>query len=90
MGKVLEFPQERRKDAGLLRLRRASDKIDQVILEAVFSDGVAPHEMAGILAHRLGALIGTTDQKADLLGLCEKVLKKKAGAGPSAESGGSL
>jgi len=80
MGKVLEFPPERQKDAELVRLKEASDQIDQVVLDAIRQKGIAPTEMAGILAHRLGSLIRHLDQNDALLGVCERVIKRQAGS----------
>ena len=80
MGKVLNFPLKQIKDKELLRLKDASDRIDQVVAEAIKQDGLEPYEMAGVLAHRLGALIKSLDGNSTLLGACERVIKKKAGA----------
>lgn len=80
MGNVLNFPVKQIKDKELLRLKGASDRIDRVVAEAITQDGLEPYEMAGILAHRLGALIKSLDGNSTLLGVCEKVIKKKAGA----------
>lgn len=77
MAKIIEFPKNRAKDAHLHKLKDLSDQMDQVVLAAL-REGVDPHEIAGLLAHRLGTLIRPIDHKSELWTVCEKVLKKQA------------
>ena len=76
MGKLLKFPGP--ENSNLMKLKETSDRIDDLVLNAICENGVDPYEMAGILAHRLGVLIRNLDNNPALLRVCEKVLKKQA------------
>ena len=59
-------------------LKKISDEIDAVILKHLETGKVDPIDLAGLLSHRLGTLIGHIEQKAKLWDVCQKVLKKQA------------
>jgi hypothetical protein len=76
MGKIINFP-DRRYDQNIAKLKDISDSMDKIIIEAV-SNGMDPNEVAGILAHRLGALMRNMEQKSKLWDVCERLLKRQA------------
>ena len=78
MGKVIQFPQNRRLETTVQRLKKVSDEFDSVIIQALENEGVEAHEIAGILAHRLGSLMKNMDEKSKLWDVCQRVLKKQA------------
>ncbi len=77
MGKVINFPANRRLEETVAKLKGISDEMDQIIIKAI-NDDVDPNELAGLLAHRLGTLMRNMEQKSKLWGVCERVLKKQA------------
>ncbi|MFK7824553.1 MAG: hypothetical protein AB8G05_10370 [Oligoflexales bacterium] len=78
MGKVIKFPEDKCKPSEAMKLKQVSDAIDSVLIDALESKGLAPHELAGLLAHRLGSFMRPMDSKSDLWDICEKVLKRQA------------
>lgn len=78
MGKLLHLPVRSQDKAQIVKLKEVSDQIDVVILEALHDKDVSAHELAGLLAHRLGTLMRPIDEKSQLWDICEKVLKKQA------------
>ena len=77
MGDLIQFPRERRIDGNILKLKEISDKLDEVLINAL-EDNVDTHELSGLVAHRLGNLMRNVDEKSKLWMICEKVLKKQA------------
>ena len=85
MGKVIPFPSggktERRDkevEGDALRLMKIADDIDSLILKHLEDGSIDPHDIAGLLAHRLGTLMRHLDEKSKLWDVCERVLKKQA------------
>lgn len=78
MAKIIKFPKEQRVSKQIQTLKRISDDIDKIIVSALITDGVDPHELAGLMAHRLGSLLRGFDDKSKTWYVCEKVLKKQA------------
>lgn len=78
MTKVLPFPAKKRVDQQVQKLKSISDAIDAIIIDAITNKNVDHHELAGLMAHRLGALLRHFEDKDKTWGVCEKVLKKQA------------
>ena len=85
MGKVLTFrpkPQtvtsEDTVDRTAAAMKALADNLDSSIVDCLQSTPVNLHEVAGLLAHRLGSLMRHMDQKSELWSVCEQVLKKQA------------
>lgn len=78
MAKVIDFPTEKRMSKQIKTLKRISDDIDGIVIQALVEEGVDPHELAGLMAHRLGSLLRGFDDKTKTWFVCEKVLKKQA------------
>lgn len=78
MGKVIKFPQEKCSPSEAMKLKEVSDAIDGILVDALQDKGLSPHELAGLLAHRLGTFMRPIDSKSDLWDICEKVLKRQA------------
>ena len=81
MGKIIQFPQPSAghdEDETIFKLKEVSDILDNVILDAIVERGIEPKEIAGLLAHRLGALMRRLESKDALWDVCEKVAKKQA------------
>ncbi len=80
MAKVLEFKTKQKVDPESLKLLKISDEIDAVILKYLSSGDAEPHEIAGLLSHRLGNLmkhIGGED-KARLWQICARIIGRQA------------
>lgn len=75
MGKVLKFPI---KDTRSQKIKEISDRIDGVLLDCLNRHELEPHELAGLVAHRLGNLIKVTEEKSKVWDLCEKLARKQA------------
>ncbi len=78
MGDVIQFPTRDKEDEAIHMLLKISDEIDEVILRHIDSGEVDPKDVAGLLAHRLGTLMRSVDEKTKLWDVCEKVLKRQA------------
>ena len=85
MGKVLTFRPRPQKlatqdqvDRTAAAMKALADDLDSSILECLQLTSVNLHEVAGLLAHRLGSLMRHLDQKSELWLVCEQVLKKQA------------
>lgn len=78
MGKILNFPSHRSDSVEITKLKRVSDSIDTILIEALEEQGLEPYELAGLLAHRLGSFIRPINSKERLWGICEEVVKKQA------------
>ena len=78
MAKVLKFPEDRRLGLHVQKLKAISDKIDGVVIDALVEQHVDPHELAGLIAHRLGTLLRGFDDKSKTWDVCERVAKKQA------------
>ena len=57
-------------------MKKVSDRIDALLTECLNNDELALHELAGLLAHRLGALIKITEERAKLVELCERLISR--------------
>ena len=78
MAKILKFEKKDPKDPATAKIMVVADEIDAVIRKHLLDEAVDPHELAGVLAHRLGALLNLIEEKADLWDVCQRVLKKQA------------
>jgi hypothetical protein len=65
-------------DTSTVRLLRLADEIDALILRHVEAGDVDPKELAGLLSHRLGALMKHLENKEILLDVCVDVLRRQA------------
>lgn len=78
MGKVIKLPVRGGRDSEAMRLMAIADEIDGIILKHIDAGKVDPRDIAGLLAHRLGALMRHLDKKDQLWDVCERVLKAQA------------
>jgi hypothetical protein len=78
MGKVIPFPAKEQEDEEIMKMLRISDEIDDVILKHLNGGAIDPKDLAGLLAHRLGTLMRSIDEKSKLWDVCQRVLKKQA------------
>ncbi len=78
MGKVITFPSKSLSTKELIKLKRASDQLDDVIRHSIAEESIPTLEMVGLLAHRLGALLANLDNKEKLWEVCEQVIIEKA------------
>lgn len=79
MGEVFIFPSQKPKvSASIIKLKNASDAIDDVIVACLNDPSLDPKEIAGVLAHRLGALMKNMDQKEKLWEVYRKVTERQA------------
>lgn len=82
MGVVIKFKakeaQETKQDLMAEKMVEIAEEIDAVILKHLQDDGVDPRDLVGLLAHRMGTLMNHLDEKSELWGICEKVMKKQA------------
>jgi hypothetical protein len=65
-------------DTNTVKLLKIADEIDHVILRHVEAGDVDLKELAGLLSHRLGALVKHLENKEALVDVCVDVLKKQA------------
>ncbi len=77
MGTVIQFLRKSNVSEAM-RLKEVSDALDRVILDAIKEKNMDPYEIAGLLSHRLGALMKGFSHKDDLWELCQKVVKRQA------------
>jgi hypothetical protein len=84
MGNVINFPERKTLNATVIKLKRASDALDQVIISCLNDSDIDPKELAGLLAHRLGTLMKHMDNKQKLFAICQKVARKQADLDESA------
>ena len=83
MAKIIKFPAQGASKGptitnSIIKLKNASDAIDGVIIGCLQDPTLDPKEVAGILAHRLGALIKNMDQKEKLWQIYQRVAEKQA------------
>lgn len=85
MGQVLKFPGDKKSkrmskinEVEIKKLLEVSNAIDNIIVESLESGDVQARDVAGVLAHRLGALMRHSDKKDILWDVCEKVVKRQA------------
>ena len=90
MGEVIQFPgrasKEQRlrqeqldgRDKSAKKLMQIADDIDAIIVKYLDAGDVDPHDLAGLMAHRLGTLMRHLEQKGKLWDVCERVLKTQA------------
>ena len=78
MAKILKFKQKQQNDPTTLKLVQASIEIDEIILKYMNDSDIDARELAGLIAHRLGTLMNHIEEKSELWGVCERVLKKQA------------
>ena len=60
------------------KLVEIANEIDAVILKHLNDKDVEARDLVGLLSHRLGSLMNHMDQKSELWGVCEKVMKQQA------------
>jgi hypothetical protein len=81
MAKVIPFPQKPIKlDKTSIRLMQVADAIDTLILDNLHQADIEPHELAGLLAHRLGNLvhhIGGEDRER-IIDICQQIISRQA------------
>jgi hypothetical protein len=53
-----------------------SKQIDELVTHSIVHKGLPPEEVATILAHRLGTLVGVTERRDELLTFCVALLKR--------------
>ena len=77
MGKLLKFPERKSQDILTAeKLVGIAEEIDAVILQHLQDDMIDPRDLVGLLAHRMGTLMNHLEEKTELWGVCEKVMKK--------------
>lgn len=82
MAKIIKFPRtDVRISPNIIKLKNASDAIDEIIVSCLQDSSLDPKEVAGVLAHRLGSLMKNMDHKEKLWGIYQKVAKKQAKIG---------
>lgn len=59
-------------------LLKIANQIDAIIIEELERGEVSGVELAGVLAHRLGAILKNLNNKADMWHLCQKIIERKA------------
>lgn len=79
MGKVIQFRGRsdltQRSEETLLK--QTADMIDGIIHQA--HPDLSPEEIAGVLAHRLGALIRIVEAKERVWSICKNIAQKQSG-----------
>lgn len=80
MAKILKFHKRPEVDGKTSSLLKISDEIDALIAEAIFDDEINPRDVAGLIAHRLGALIRQLDgdDHEKLIAVCREVMIRQA------------
>lgn len=80
MGEVIQFPKkpESRLTQEAHKLMNLANELDAVILHHLGSGDLDPYDVAGVLAHRLGNLMRTVDEKSKLWDVCSKVARQQA------------
>ncbi len=58
------------------QLWELSRDFDSLVTNAIVAGGIPPEEVAAVLAHRLGTLIGVTEQRDELLTFCTNLIKR--------------
>ena len=76
MAKILKFPSS--PDPKSQKLKELADAIDAAMQWAIVEQGLKPHEVAGLLAHRLGSLMKPLGLKNQVWGFCERVMRRQA------------
>ena len=61
-----------------LIIERTPSEIDEVILKHLNDGRIDAKDLAGLLAHRLGTLMRSIDEKSKLWDVCQTVMKKQA------------
>ena len=65
-------------DTSTVKLLKLADEIDALILRHVEAGDIDPKELAGLLSHRLGALMKHIENKEALVDVCVDVLRRQA------------
>ncbi|MGE0173056.1 MAG: hypothetical protein AB7T49_09735 [Oligoflexales bacterium] len=79
MAKIIEFKKKPTTiDKQAIKLLKFADEIDAAVLRQLKDDQLDPKEVIGVLAHRLGKLLGYMEDKDELWEICRRVLKKQA------------
>lgn len=81
MGKVIPFEKFHARRYELdeaQKLVNFSTHLDNLIIDTLSENQIEVRDLAGVLAHRLGALIKNLDQKQQLWQVYERLLKKQA------------
>ena len=88
MAKVIKFPagKDVRLSPSVIKLKNASDAIDEIIVACLQDPTLDPKEVAGVLAHRLGSLIKNMDHKEKLWDIYKGVAEKQARIGEEDEA----
>ena len=81
MAKVIPFPKEYRNEE-FLKLKNFADDLDQLLIYGVEYDHLDSGELVGVVAHRLGNLMASMEQKDQLWSICEQVVRRQAGLKP--------
>jgi hypothetical protein len=68
-----------RVDRDTYELWMLSQDVDALLLRAVAEKGLALEEVAAILAHRLGTLVGRAEHPERLLAFCQSLLERLQG-----------
>jgi hypothetical protein len=89
MAKIIKFPPNGASkgstvSASIIKLKNASDAIDDIIVGCLNDPSLDPKEIAGVLAHRLGSLIKNMDHKEKLWQIYQRVAEKQAEIGDEA------
>jgi hypothetical protein len=72
VGDVIQLDRRRKPSAEILKLFRFGCEVDALIVRAL--NEIPAQNIAGILAHRLGNLIGHVDHRDELWEVCFKIL----------------
>ena len=75
---IIKFPGKEQDYKQTVSLMRIADQLDDVIIEHLEAEKLSVHEVAGILAHRLGNLIRVAEKKEELIELCESMIRKQS------------
>lgn len=76
---VLKLPLERRRlSEAEKKILDVSDEIDALLTKHVAAGDIELRTLAGLMAHRLGALLARIDRKQELWEVCEKIAKDQA------------
>lgn len=57
-------------------LWQVAQSLDEVVKDAIINKGLAPNEVASVIAHRLGTLISTADSPAILQKFCVELIHR--------------
>lgn len=80
MAKIINFPGKTKLDIEAQKMLDVSNEIDNIVLKHLTNGDFQPHEVAGLMAHRLGNLLKhmTPEEKELAWKACIEVLNKQA------------